>query len=90
MCREWVLLDKILRQEWGFRGMVISDWYGTHSTVQAALAGLDVEMPGNMFLDKPCWIQYETVQFPKRSLTGKWATSFGCALPLTRLRKHPM
>ncbi|HOF76544.1 MAG TPA: glycoside hydrolase family 3 C-terminal domain-containing protein [Bacteroidales bacterium] len=44
-----ILLDKILRQEWGFRGMVISDWYGTHSTVQAALAGLDVEMPGNMF-----------------------------------------
>lgn len=44
-----MLLNKILRDEWGFRGMVISDWYGTHSTVKAALSGLDVEMPGNNF-----------------------------------------
>ncbi|MDD4920778.1 MAG: glycoside hydrolase family 3 C-terminal domain-containing protein [Bacteroidales bacterium] len=47
-----ILLDKILRQEWGFRGMVISDWYGTHSTVQSALAGLDVEMPGDWFFGR--------------------------------------
>ena len=33
----------------GFRGMVISDWGGTHSTVKSALAGLDVEMPGGRF-----------------------------------------
>lgn len=38
------LLNKVLRDEWGFRGMVISDWGGTHSTVAAALNGLDVEM----------------------------------------------
>lgn len=38
------LLNKILRQEWQFRGIVISDWGGTHSTVQAANNGLDVEM----------------------------------------------
>ncbi|HRW95640.1 MAG TPA: glycoside hydrolase family 3 C-terminal domain-containing protein [Bacteroidales bacterium] len=44
-----MLLQQILREEWGFRGMVISDWGGTHSTVQSALAGLDVEMPGDTF-----------------------------------------
>jgi len=38
------LLQKILRDEWGFKGMVISDWGGTHSTVKAALNGLDLEM----------------------------------------------
>lgn len=38
------LLKNILRDEWKFQGMVISDWGGTHSTVQAALNGLDVEM----------------------------------------------
>jgi len=38
------LLNKILRDEWGFRGMVVSDWGGTHSTVPSALNGLDVEM----------------------------------------------
>jgi beta-glucosidase len=38
------LLNKILRKEWGFKGIVISDWGGTHSTVNAANNGLDVEM----------------------------------------------
>jgi beta-glucosidase len=38
------LLNKILKGEWGFKGMVISDWGGTHSTVNAANNGLDLEM----------------------------------------------
>lgn len=40
------LLGEVLRGEWGFEGAVVSDWLGTHSTVGAALAGLDWEMPG--------------------------------------------
>ena len=40
------LLTTILRDEWGFDGMVVSDWFGTHSTEDAANAGLDLEMPG--------------------------------------------
>ena len=46
------LLNQILKKEWGFKGLVVSDWGGTHSTVKAALNGLDVEMgtPGNAFL----------------------------------------
>ncbi|MBN1966527.1 MAG: glycoside hydrolase family 3 protein, partial [Anaerolineae bacterium] len=39
------LLD-ILKREWGFDGIVVSDWGGTYSTVEAANAGLDLEMPG--------------------------------------------
>ncbi|MBS1527682.1 MAG: glycoside hydrolase family 3 C-terminal domain-containing protein, partial [Bacteroidetes bacterium] len=38
------LLQKILRDEWKFKGIVISDWGGTHSTVKAANNGLDLEM----------------------------------------------
>ncbi|KAI2602541.1 glycoside hydrolase family 3 protein [Hypoxylon sp. NC1633] len=40
------LLDRMLRGEWGWNGMIMSDWYGTYSTTEAALAGLDLEMPG--------------------------------------------
>ncbi|NOY76509.1 MAG: hypothetical protein GXO76_01435 [Calditrichaeota bacterium] len=40
------LLTDILKKEWGFSGLVMSDWDATHSTVGAALAGLDMEMPG--------------------------------------------
>ncbi len=40
------LLAEVLRGEWGFDGLVMSDWYGTQSTVASANAGLDLEMPG--------------------------------------------
>ena len=50
------LLNKILKKEWNFNGIVISDWGGTHSTVASALNGLDVEMgsnPRNAYFAKP-------------------------------------
>lgn len=40
------LLRGILRGEWGFDGVVVSDWFGLHSTVDALVAGVDLEMPG--------------------------------------------
>ena len=41
------LLNQVLRGEWKFKGTVISDWGGTHSTVDAATHGLDLEMGSN-------------------------------------------
>jgi beta-glucosidase len=41
----WLLRD-VLRGEWNFDGMVVSDWFGLHSTVEGIVAGLDLEMPG--------------------------------------------
>lgn len=43
-CHNNVLLNKILKEEWGFDGCVITDWGGAHDTKQAALNGLDIEM----------------------------------------------
>jgi beta-glucosidase len=41
------LLKTILKEQWGFKGIVISDWGGTHTTVAAANNGLDLEMGSN-------------------------------------------
>ncbi|KAH7174659.1 glycoside hydrolase superfamily [Fusarium flagelliforme] len=41
----WLLKD-VLRGEWGWRGLVMSDWGGTNSVAAALNAGLDLEMPG--------------------------------------------
>jgi beta-glucosidase len=43
-CHNDYLLNKILKDEWGFKGLAMSDWDGTHDTKQAALNGLDLEM----------------------------------------------
>ena len=40
------LLTTILREQWGFDGLVMSDWGGTHSAGASVRAGLDLEMPG--------------------------------------------
>ncbi len=42
---EW-LLSTVLRGEWGFDGVVVSDWFGSHATAETVNAGLDLEMPG--------------------------------------------
>jgi len=40
------LLTTILKEEWGYDGVVVSDWGAVHSTAPPARAGLDLEMPG--------------------------------------------
>ncbi|OCF36321.1 beta-glucosidase [Kwoniella heveanensis BCC8398] len=40
------LIDDLLRNEWGFKGLVMSDWFGTYSVSESINAGLNLEMPG--------------------------------------------
>jgi beta-glucosidase len=42
---QW-LLTTVPRVEWGYDGIVMSDWFGSHSTTATVNAGLDLEMPG--------------------------------------------
>jgi beta-glucosidase len=46
-CENPVILEEVLRGEWGFTGWVMSDWGATHSAGPALQAGLDMEMPGS-------------------------------------------
>ncbi|PSK37320.1 Beta-glucosidase 1 [Elsinoe australis] len=39
-------VTQVLRNEWGFKGLVVSDWMGVYSTVDCINAGVDVDLPG--------------------------------------------
>ncbi|OTA99964.1 glycoside hydrolase family 3 protein [Hypoxylon sp. CI-4A] len=48
-CENSYVLNKLLKNELGFQGFVVSDWGAQHSGVASALAGLDMTMPGEGF-----------------------------------------
>ena len=48
-CENKYLLTDLLKKDWNFKGFVLSDWGGTHSTEKASAAGLDHEEPGELF-----------------------------------------
>ncbi|HXI47096.1 MAG TPA: beta-glucosidase [Steroidobacteraceae bacterium] len=48
-CENDWLLNHVLKGAWHFPGFVVSDWDGTHSTEKAAMAGLDLQMPGEEY-----------------------------------------
>jgi len=48
-CENSYILNDVLKKAWGHKGFVVADWGATHSTVKAALAGLDIEMPGSTY-----------------------------------------
>lgn len=48
-CQNKYLLTDVLKKDWNFQGFVLSDWGGTHSTVKASEAGLDMEQPDDTY-----------------------------------------
>ncbi|HLZ43641.1 MAG TPA: glycoside hydrolase family 3 C-terminal domain-containing protein [Candidatus Sulfotelmatobacter sp.] len=48
-CENKYLLTDVLKKDWKFKGFVVTDWGGAHSTAKASAAGLDQEQPGWIF-----------------------------------------
>ncbi len=67
-CENDYLLNKVLKGEWHFPGFVVSDWEATHSTVKAALAGLDQQQPGEEHFGKPLMDAVQNGQVPMSRL----------------------
>ncbi|KAF3761211.1 family 3 glycoside hydrolase [Cryphonectria parasitica EP155] len=69
------LLGDLLRREWGWKGLVMSDWFGTYSTVEAVKAGLDLEMPGPpRFRGEPLKFSVETEKVREHELDERART----------------
>ena len=67
-CENDYLLNKVLKDEWHYPGFVVSDWEATHTTVKAALAGLDQEQPSDRFFGKPLMDAVQGGQVPMSRL----------------------
>jgi beta-glucosidase len=67
-CENDYLLNQVLKKDLAFKGWVLSDWDGTHSTAKAVLNGLDMEMPGDVFLGAPLKKAIENGEVPVASL----------------------
>lgn len=52
-CENDYLLNRTLKQDWHYPGFVMSDWGATHTTVRAAMAGLDQESSGDTIDARP-------------------------------------
>ena len=75
-CENEHLLNEILKGDWGFKGLVISDWSGVHHTDLAALNGLDIEMGSHQpyesnYLADPFLAGLKSGQFPMSVLDDK-------------------
>ena len=75
-CENDYLLNKVLKDEWGFKGLVMSDWAGAHDTREAALNGLDLEMGternyNDFYLAQPYLDGLKSGAFPMAGLDDK-------------------
>lgn len=67
-CENPYLLNTVLKGDWVFPGFVMSDWDATHSTVNAALAGLDQEQPENIYFGSNLLQAVQAGQVPQTRL----------------------
>jgi len=57
-CENPFLLTEILKTEWGFKGILMSDYDAIHQGLNAALAGCDIDLPSGSFMNQQTLMQY--------------------------------
>lgn len=67
-CENSYMLTDVLKKDFGFKGFVVSDWGATESTAKAAMAGLDIEMPGSESFGEPLKKAVESGEVPMARL----------------------
>ncbi|HLP17352.1 MAG TPA: glycoside hydrolase family 3 C-terminal domain-containing protein [Bacteroidota bacterium] len=83
------LLDTIAKGEWGFKGLVMSDWAGTHSTVPAVLNGLDVEMGTDKYFTRPLLDSVKAGVVPMSVIDEKVRRILRVMLSVPRMKSVP-
>ncbi len=86
---EWLLTD-VLRNEWGYDGFVVSDWYAVSDRVKGLKAGLDLEMPGgDEENDKKIVAAVRSGELPEEVLDEAVERILRVILPLQKERTAP-
>jgi len=67
-CENDYLLNQVLKKDFDFKGFVLSDWGGTHSTEHAFTAGLDQEQPGSKYFGDPLKQAVQSGKVPQSRL----------------------
>ena len=88
-CENGPLLDTILRKEWGFAGFVTSDFGAVHSTVESAMAGLDLEMPTGKYFGEALKAAVESSQVPVSAIDEKLIRRFRAMIDLGVFDRQP-
>lgn len=88
------LLNKVLKGDWGFKGVVMSDWAGTHHTVAAANNGLDIEMGSSgpydqWYLAKPLLAAVKAGQVSVKTIDDKVARILWLMYHTSMSTNHP-
>ncbi len=94
-CENDLLLNKILKGDWGFKGLVMSDWGGVHDTKEAVMNGLDLEMGtngeyDNYYMAKPFRDGLKSGAYPMAVLDDKARRNIRVMLATQMLSDRPV
>ena len=89
-CEHEQLMSEILKNEWGFRGFITSDFHAVHSSTQTALAGLDLEMPTGDYFTNRLKKDIESDKVPMAMIDDKLVRRFRAMMEIGVWDNVPM